>query len=1632
MEPINTRNISLLRYYFAIYTSLHLIIIYLYQTEYLQKQLNPETFTARILGLRKMILHGNCNSLEYRSWDVTVNKELTPQGKWPCFLQPFLLFVVHVCCSNSLRIFDKYDKLKTKLDNIEQKAAEKNKSNNKENINFTSVKENLNPGPNNSEVELNLPDPVNQITTTLPILKQHNSMPPAKFNNLPNHKNSSNTSPYKYVNKLPPIESPLILNDPNQVAIDIDQVDSGAAGTAGIPNNFVPKSVSYTNNLNHLNQGMNKKANSLGQSREFKQPALPSIPAHKYHTYSNKPTTKLKHVDSNFRKTTDYTCINSNHHPKSQHHHQPPRLHNSQTENVLNAKTKDLVFKEPNTHHHTQYNNFSNNNLNRQKIGRSKSEVTCSMPNSRHNSMSNHYNKQKSSTTENNNNNNKDLIDLNPINFIARFGVEKILENLMDNQWNNDYKQKLDNIKEQSAGKVVAIFTFVRTKALWIIGLVTMMSWSAAYHSLLTLVLLIWAVYLWTVQDREVRTLKHSLWLVRYSILLVAGQVLYSFDLYENEIPECIRFPSFKNKHNLTDLLNSNFTCEVSSNSGGVGYTQCKDGCQPVKVFGFERYESSAMTFGNLATKICFTTIFILMLKEQKRLDLREKHKQDGTLDKNAVDAEEEALTELLKGPIGEVWDWISKNASKYWIIILFTFQLTIGLTGKVEFYKILYIIIFLLQTLLFQVSWRVWRDSLKYFWTILVVYSILVVVLVYTYQFPQIKQWLTSKNEDGTVIVEESQLERLGLRTYTASGDLLIKIFIPTLFLLVCMFQRHLFHETFIKMTENYDKDPEIDNSKTDSSHLEESHTLLNDGNHQYLVDGVVRNSSQSSLSGSSYCNKSDCESFPGENPEGYQQSDGNLVDKGFDIGAINHNNTNNNNNRRSSITSSQPSSSEQKVGQKIEKFADMLDLGADAKTRRDRRKALLEAIRDAYMLSYELMWDFLYIHSSKLTLMVVISCGIFNVNVPHAIHVIFWIIFSPLLFHFEYGTKIYHAVTLVSTVWATIMIIITLWYQMMAAEATNKDQLNSIAKECNYKINTFKNKEYYLNLIKTRRNELADSSFYAEEEKLLLDDTIDIYDVETKYQVDTKRWYGLEVIDYGQQNMYNFTVPSRYNTTISYELSWLLIVLVQMLATTVRIRAKIKINIGKAHKKEEKRQKYKIKHDHYYRSIDCLEKGMVFPEGIRQDADKDGMHMFKYLVNFVFYKFGVQICQIMTALLVIVRQDVYAVIYGFLMIITLFIEQRQNLKLFWHGYLFCCIAGLIVQYVSLLGFPDSKCQNYNEIFFTQIDFNLGDNTKNSTSISDMSKEQQIHDQMQLRAVNEFKKFKFMHWLYLPSTEITEEVYNFEKSLLIEDNKIIYNHDPTKKPTDYYMIYDAIQLIMVLCQWIVFSHEQDPKYNTNKTAGSNDDITDKLDDIDDLDLNAVPNFLKKENNNIIDYIKTAIFQFSYWITLTVLCAAGMLRTTIFSLIYLFFAFTLLSTIQKEIGKSVSNLIKGKWKKLMIYSASTLLLKAIVVMAKEILEYDINFISINTKDEKNDTLNTMLEGLNSVFQLIYRLLLGTAEQQGGTDSNSQLWDTVMLDWTCFLCLLLQRRVFSSHYFAHVIKGAFDVVCANLS
>ncbi|KAM4705939.1 piezo-type mechanosensitive ion channel component 2 [Rhinophrynus dorsalis] len=302
------------------------------------------------------------------------------------------------------------------------------------------------------------------------------------------------------------------------------------------------------------------------------------------------------------------------------------------------------------------------------------------------------------------------------------------------------------------AHAMVVAFQFIMKQS-YICALISMMAWSITYHSWLTFVLLIWSCALWMIRDRRKYAMISSPFMVVYGNLLLTLQYIWSIDL-RAELPE---------------------------------------------VLGLLERKSPE----ELASKIIFTVTFWLLLRqhltEQKALKLKEATLSEikvGSQDKEEEiqrPEEEEDENDLMK-VLGKL---VMAMFVKYWIYVCGGMFFFVSFEGKIVMYKIIYMMLFLFCVALYQVHYEWWRRILKYFWMSVVVYTMLVLIFIYTYQFKSFPPlWM---NMTG---LDEDKLADLGLERFTLT-DLFTRIFIPTSFLLVCILHLHYFHDHFLQLTD-------------------------------------------------------------------------------------------------------------------------------------------------------------------------------------------------------------------------------------------------------------------------------------------------------------------------------------------------------------------------------------------------------------------------------------------------------------------------------------------------------------------------------------------------------------------------------------------------------------------------------------------------------------------------------------------------------------------------------------------------------------------------------------------------------------------------------------------------------------
>ncbi|XP_060233165.1 piezo-type mechanosensitive ion channel component 2 isoform X4 [Meriones unguiculatus] len=329
---------------------------------------------------------------------------------------------------------------------------------------------------------------------------------------------------------------------------------------------------------------------------------------------------------------------------------------------------------------------------------------------------------------------------------------------------------------------MVAVFQFIMKQS-YICALIAMMAWSITYHSWLTFVLLIWSCTLWMIRNRRKYAMISSPFMVVYANLLLVLQYIWSF-----ELPEIKKVPGFLEKKEPGELaskilftitfwllLRQHLTEQKALQEKEALLSEVKIGSQELEEKDEELHDVQV---------------------EGEPIE-KEEEEEDVKEERHSMKKEEEVEEDDDQDIMKVLGNLVVALFIKYWIYVCGGMFFFVSFEGKIVMYKIIYMVLFLFCVALYQVHYEWWRKILKYFWMSVVIYTMLVLIFIYTYQFenfPGLWQNMTG--------LKKEKLEDLGLKQFTVA-ELFTRIFIPTSFLLVCILHLHYFHDRFLELTD-------------------------------------------------------------------------------------------------------------------------------------------------------------------------------------------------------------------------------------------------------------------------------------------------------------------------------------------------------------------------------------------------------------------------------------------------------------------------------------------------------------------------------------------------------------------------------------------------------------------------------------------------------------------------------------------------------------------------------------------------------------------------------------------------------------------------------------------------------------
>ncbi|XP_056148188.1 piezo-type mechanosensitive ion channel component 1 isoform X2 [Lampris incognitus] len=286
----------------------------------------------------------------------------------------------------------------------------------------------------------------------------------------------------------------------------------------------------------------------------------------------------------------------------------------------------------------------------------------------------------------------------------------------------------------------------------YVCALIAMMVWSITYHSWLTFVLLLWACLIWILRARRHVATLCSPFILLYGLALCCLQYVWAMDL-QPELPTTI-------------------------------------GAMSLRQMGLDRARYPCLRLGAM---LLFTVTFWLLLRQSVKDNFSKKKKMAAPLQEVTTGDGGGGNASVLKVLGGMVMG----SYAKYWIYVCGGMFIMVSFAGKLVGYKIVYMLLFLLCLCVYQVYYSLWRRLLKAFWWLVVAYTMLVLISIYTYQFEDFPGYW--RNLTGFT---EEQLADIGLETFALS-ELFTSILIPGFFLLACILQLHYFHKPFMRITD-------------------------------------------------------------------------------------------------------------------------------------------------------------------------------------------------------------------------------------------------------------------------------------------------------------------------------------------------------------------------------------------------------------------------------------------------------------------------------------------------------------------------------------------------------------------------------------------------------------------------------------------------------------------------------------------------------------------------------------------------------------------------------------------------------------------------------------------------------------
>lgn len=277
-----------------------------------------------------------------------------------------------------------------------------------------------------------------------------------------------------------------------------------------------------------------------------------------------------------------------------------------------------------------------------------------------------------------------------------------------------------------------------------------MMIWSTFYHSYVGFILLIWANLIWARSKQREFMMKSSPYLVFYATCLLITNYIYNMNFTDQELPDQLKRLKM----------------------------------QPVGLVQTEELPGIPLLLKSLLM-VTFWFTLRQMLQERDIM----KHRKTLMFEENFQKMMKERKEKRSSGSFSYVISTCKEICvfGLMWIIIVVLFAMAV--TGNLmNLFKITDMFFVLFFTLMFQFFFKTWMKLMNIFWSILIVYAMSALILVYAFQFEYFRNFPYNSE--------------IGINKYGAA-ELFQKLLLFTLLIILTGLQMNHFQAIFQKRTD-------------------------------------------------------------------------------------------------------------------------------------------------------------------------------------------------------------------------------------------------------------------------------------------------------------------------------------------------------------------------------------------------------------------------------------------------------------------------------------------------------------------------------------------------------------------------------------------------------------------------------------------------------------------------------------------------------------------------------------------------------------------------------------------------------------------------------------------------------------